>query len=291
MTQVCILLGILFLVSGGLAHRWDHTHQHEWPEICLKGKRQSPIDLNPKLAVEQQSFEKFHFSDYSTDQKAFVKNTGHSVELRTDNTPKVWGGGLPKEYTFDHLHFHWQSEHTLKGYRYPLEVHLVHYATEYKNLINALNYGDGIAVLGVFYDLSPDDDPEFEPLAKVIEHVENNHNSFHLNEPIQLRSFLPRDVAGFYRYEGSLTTPNCTEAVIWTMFTNTIPISLDQVKRFEAIGTGSGKLKVNYRTVKDIGKRKLYHKISPMPHNHSSKLKHVQMLTVIAVFFSLRILL
>lgn len=42
-------------------------------------------------------------------------------------------------------------------------------------------------------------------------------------------SFIPRDTAGYFRYPGSLTTPGCNEGVIWTVFTNTISISQDQV--------------------------------------------------------------
>lgn len=32
--------------------------------------------------------------------------------------PKINGAGLPDVYVLDHLHFHWQSEHTLDDYRY-----------------------------------------------------------------------------------------------------------------------------------------------------------------------------
>ena len=44
-----------------------------------------------------------------------------------------------------------------------------------------------------------------------------------------LNSFLPDHTDEFYRYEGSLTTPQCQETVIWTIFTNTIQISEKQV--------------------------------------------------------------
>lgn len=44
--------------------------------------------------------------------------------------------------------------------------------------------------------------------------------------------YIPRDTAGFFRYDGSLTTPGCTEGVLWTVFTNTLRISKTQVLFF-----------------------------------------------------------
>jgi len=34
---------------------------------------------------------------------------------------------------------------------------------------------------------------------------------------------------GYYRYDGSLAFPPCTEGVIWSVFRQTIPISASQV--------------------------------------------------------------
>lgn len=83
----------------------------------------------------------------------------------------------------------------------------------------------------MYLQLSPDDDEEFEPLKHIIETLKDR-----VNVPMQLpefspKSFLPRDLAGYYRYNGSLTTPGCNEAVIWTVFTETIPISKNQVSK------------------------------------------------------------
>lgn len=60
------------------------------------------------------------------------------------------------------------------------------------------------------------------------------HNATTLDQVVAA-NFLPRNTAGFYRYEGSLTTPNCNEVVIWTLFTNTIPISKKQVSAIRLI--------------------------------------------------------
>lgn len=49
---------------------------------------------------------------------------------------------------------------------------------------------------------------------------------------ISLAQLIPseQNMTSYYRYKGSLTTPGCTESVIWTVFENPIPLSIDQVR-------------------------------------------------------------
>ena len=48
--------------------------------------------------------------------------------------------------------------------------------------------------------------------------------------PFPMNKLLPNDTETFYRYEGSLTTPPCSESVIWTVFRQHIEISEEQVR-------------------------------------------------------------
>jgi carbonic anhydrase len=50
-----------------------------------------------------------------------------------------------------------------------------------------------------------------------------------LTSLVSLKDLLPRQTTSFYRYSGSLTTPNCDETVIWTVFDNPVKISEKQV--------------------------------------------------------------
>jgi len=52
---------------------------------------------------------------------------------------------------------------------------------------------------------------------------------FELLEQVTIQDILPRELNYFYRYDGSLTTPNCDESVVWTVLVEPLPIGRKQV--------------------------------------------------------------
>ena len=56
------------------------------------------------------------------------------------------GGNLRGEYRPTQLHFHWGSEHTILGRRFPLEMHIVH-----KKVVRRR---ESFAVTAFLFDLS-----------------------------------------------------------------------------------------------------------------------------------------
>jgi carbonic anhydrase len=61
-----------------------------------------------------------------------------------------------------------------------------------------------------------------------IQHFENAH-SYDVAVPIPLEDLIPDDPTAFFTYDGSLTTPECNEAVIWMVFQTPIAVCQRQV--------------------------------------------------------------
>jgi carbonic anhydrase len=52
-----------------------------------------------------------------------------------------------------------------------------------------------------------------------------------------MTEILAGNLDAFYRYQGSLTTPGCDEAVVWTVFKEPVKLSASQVCRNVAQST------------------------------------------------------
>lgn len=87
------------------------------------------------------------------------KNDGHGITAKVvfegGMLPNITGGPLGIDtYTFFNFHIHWPSEHAIDGIFYPAELHIVHFNLKYGSLEAAISKPDGIAVVGVFFEVS-----------------------------------------------------------------------------------------------------------------------------------------
>lgn len=100
------------------------------------------------------------------------------------------------------------SEHTVNGHRYAAEMHLVHYSTKYKDLNAAKTQSDGLAVLGVFFELADNStyDSRFEnKFVKYLSNIPNEGDEFVIpnkNEYRNILDLIRYDVKDFYSYKG-----------------------------------------------------------------------------------------
>nr|XP_044251444.1 putative carbonic anhydrase 3 [Drosophila takahashii] len=250
----------------------------DWPDLCATGDQQSPIALDTqdsRILITPR----IYFGDYDVPLKGpiFIKNNGHSIQMDIPETingmqPFIRGGRMEGSYLAKGVHFHWGSpnskgsEHTIDNRRYDAEMHIVHRNAKYKDIVEAVEKEDGLAVIGVLLQIVEDPTDIPTGLTKVINAV--------VNIPIDESNttipagFTLDEMIGdinhndFMTYDGSLTTPNCHEAVIWTVFTQILPVSYEMVsKLWELRDHWDKKMMNNYRAIQETNYRPVYHRM------------------------------
>merc|ERR1712083_752606 len=197
----------------------------------------------------------FIFVNYNQSSKSDpkLKNIGHTINVMFDfeKTPMIKAGGLNSAYRLAEIHLHWSSG-TSVGYEHEvtvngansgtavMEIQLIHIHDSYKetDIMKALkqrnNKTDTLAILSVLVELQKSDNTKLDSLFNATQNVKamNDTQEF---KGIRLSDLLPRNTDGFYRYSGSLTYPNCTEAAIWTIFKDPLYITHDQRDKIEGV--------------------------------------------------------
>ncbi|PAA78768.1 hypothetical protein BOX15_Mlig003660g5 [Macrostomum lignano] len=265
---VALLLGTRPVVHGSnIEHgTWDYesrgpsTWAKSFPQYC-SGRKQSPINLSLADSLVDPKLSEYSIRETENAQFTLtLSNDGHKllVSMGSDLVIKI-GQGDKMYYTASQLHWHWGadnsrgSEHTMEGRAYPLEGHLVFYNSyDYANFSVAVHRVGGLAVLGVFYELSDTDNPLLLRLEPYLPQLVNFKTSvdvkFNSSDFNFVDAFLPKYRRYFYRYEGGLTTPTCNENVLWTVFRSASQVSARQLKLLRSLRYPSGKAMVdNYR--------------------------------------------
>ncbi|XP_068585641.1 carbonic anhydrase 4a isoform X1 [Cebidichthys violaceus] len=239
---------------------WNHANSD------CEGRNQSPINVVTRKTLKDERLTPFQFDNYQQIFRGTIKNNGHSVQVGVPHLSTISGGGLLTSYKAVQFHLHWGnnggpgSEHTIDGEQYPMELHIVHMKHHYTDLTTALSDPQGVAVLGFFYERSNSANRKYEPIINALQSIKaaNRNTSLH---SISLAQLIPpeQNLTTYYRYKGSLTTPGCTEAVIWTLFENTIPLSLEQLRVFSELKFHSGRQMVGtFRPVQPLNGRQVF---------------------------------
>ncbi|XP_024939337.1 putative carbonic anhydrase 3 isoform X2 [Cephus cinctus] len=262
---------------------WGETGPNYWPGVCKKGTNQSPINIVTDDAVKTD-LAPLKFIRYDFAFSANIINNGHTVQITLNGVPiHLKGGGLPSTYVLEQMHFHWGAEHTIDGTRDALELHFVHYDKQYDNMTVASEYENGIAVVAVLFELSEEDNENLESILNATESVSTWVGGSTAKIPTKIIPYLllPADHTTFYRYQGSLTTPECKEGVIWTVMTEKLKISQSQLTSFMRVESNSGLLFYNYRPLQELGSRTVYHHLEGYSAASSSVLRSSLLFTLL----------
>lgn len=241
MFQLAVFVLLVVLVVYTKPRAWSYeesTGPEYWGElaasnaVCAQGSEQSPINIVSSQVIEDKRVGGKQI--YYMPTTFTLHNNGHTIQANaiTGKNRLVIEG---KEYKLAQFHFHTPSEHQFNGRYYDIELHFVH-----------TDESGNLAVLGVMIQ----EGRENEALATVWDDLPSEESKKEVSEKylINLQALLPQDQMA-YHYDGSLTTPPCTEEVKWIVFEQPIEMSKEQIKAFQQIFPN------NHRPVQPINER------------------------------------
>ncbi|KAL6093901.1 hypothetical protein STEG23_026398 [Scotinomys teguina] len=236
-----------------------------WPQVspACAGRFQSPVDIRPELTSFRRALQPLELLGYALQPlpELSLFNNGHTVQLTLPPGLKM-ALGPGQEYQALQLHLHWGtsdhpgSEHTVNGHRFPAEIHVVHLSTAFSELHEALGRPGGLAVLAAFLQESPEENSAYEQLLSHLEEIAEAGAKIEI-PGLDVSALLPSDLSHYYRYEGSLTTPPCSQGVIWTVFNQTVKLSAKQLHTlFVSLwGPHDSRLQLNFRATQPLNGR------------------------------------
>jgi len=235
---------------------WTYDdHGADWPELARAdgaprypacgGAAQSPVDLPPFPAAPPRAPLAFAYPAGAAWAVA-ARPAGHAgFEVALDGGAGPFAAPQPPAENFtvsgagfsaslSQFHFHAPSEHSVAGARWPLEAHFVHDAG-----------GGRLVVVGLLYNVSDAHNDVFDSFFWEMHRSQGNVTG------VRVADMLAQAGPAYWRYEGSLTTPPCSEVVTWIVLPSTVGVSPLQMLAYEFALAGVD----NHRATQPLGER------------------------------------
>jgi carbonic anhydrase len=215
-----VLLLVAFLVRTAIAEgdvHWSYSGARgpeHWGELseafaaCSEGRNQSPIDIVDPIEADLGVIRLAYGGSTTA-----VLNNGHTLQVAVGpgSTLDVQG----QAFELVQFHVHSPSEHRIQGKSFPLEAHFVHTNDRGEMAVLAVLFREGPANSGLARIGASRQVGSSEPLDVAVAKLQ-----------------IVPDTSAYYRYSGSLTTPPCTEGVLWLVLEATSTVAGPQVETF-----------------------------------------------------------
>ena len=216
-----------------------------WQDIgvCKSSKSQSPVNII-KTSTVNGKYENIIF-DYGEGDRdcGYIFNTGHGTMQVNFKDGEYITKIDNRVLRLVQFHFHTPSEHAIDGHHSAMEVHLVH---------KDIDTGQ----INVFGTLMDGIGQPNATLQACLEEAPSMYGEVPIKvDPNTL--IPPPSKRTYFNYEGSLTTPPCSENVNWYIFENPIQCSSRQILNFQRYLKNGESLSINSRPLQPLNNRKI----------------------------------
>lgn len=284
-TLILLLGFVATFQSTGATYTWTYSDQDAWKSVSAwdcNGTSQSPIDIDTDDLNTNNSLIDLSLTNFDQSFSGNFTNTGHSVQFTPDSDldTAVIENHLGT-YELQQFHFHWGStssrgsEHTIDGGRYSGELHFV----TRKTTGDSTDY-DAYTVMGVLLE----SDSSLSVTGSWLElynNIPTDYGDVNSISDLDVTEFLPSSMT-YYHYEGSLTTPACSEVVQWFVLKNPVSVPSDflDALRTTVNDEDGDTLTTNYRDTQDLNSREVMIKASSAIGSMSPRLSGGLLLSI-----------